>query len=1021
MDRFNSLFDSQFVYALGWTIVHSFWQSLLVFTLLAACLLVSQRSRPQTRYWLSMAALVCCLLISIKTFVYCYQDVVQASSILAQLQASLNITQDHSWWVATFTTINPWLDNIVLVWCVGFLVHIMLYGNDIILTQRLRHQSVSNLPEDWNKRLHDLAQKIGVSKHVSFMHSTMVKIPSVIGHFKPVILLPLGILTQLPSAQIEAIVLHELAHIKRHDYLINILQSLVKVLFFYNPFVLAISKKIDIERENICDDLAVKACGDPLIFANSLSQFADVTPISQSAMAANKDKYLLLARVKRLFSTQGKLSTSSERIIALFCAGLLGLTLNVNANSQPTQLTFKPTSNQTTPLPEITEQKVQAVIIEENPVAVEPLLLETPVSNNFDKVRNDAKTAIIAKPAKISKSEIEATPPVNATQKFIPLAEVTNTPNKEREVAVQVAIKPQTDTILLAQQKTKPATSVALDYVDSKSKAEAIKVSDNLQNNKEPKGRVYAETPKFNMFSLESPLVLENIDQLIFAPISTSETQLSSRTANGKRVSSQYFSELQNKQPRVFALDNTEQSTPSLSGLSASLIAQIRIKDVKMYNSRRKNYSSATWRLNTSEKTTGEQRKAENRRKDQNRYKSNPGPDSTDNSSSQNKNLFRHKLGSFPNITKNTFVWDVIVEVVFVDANTYEYAGYAIKHVRFDSRTLEPNKLNQARHSGSLTKAERNADIIKNAWDILIEEIQNDVYLVANAIKNKELELTSLAPSIDTPSIKDTPINRSLAQQYFRIEDSEFDEFVISSPNPIKDYKYASYAPILIDDVQLKSKHSGWKEHAANSLTHITGQTGLTYDLGNNELSSSLQASTGSEENLLVQIEVKSLDFYSRSTNRTYRNVLALRSSGSNYNRGDNAIGLSPSKDDVGGATVRKDTVAVTMPSAFDTKQYLRGQFEITILDPLTRQVLGYVTSETTIRPSHSAYRQLAEQIIAQNLGVQHEDILLLALFEKVKTHLHTELLRIQQGEMSFKPIQLSTEQANSLAENPLV
>jgi bla regulator protein BlaR1 len=79
MDSFNSLFDSQFIYALGWTIVHSFWQSLLVFTLLSVSLLLSKRSRPETRYGLSIVALVCCLLISVKTFVYCYQDVSQAS------------------------------------------------------------------------------------------------------------------------------------------------------------------------------------------------------------------------------------------------------------------------------------------------------------------------------------------------------------------------------------------------------------------------------------------------------------------------------------------------------------------------------------------------------------------------------------------------------------------------------------------------------------------------------------------------------------------------------------------------------------------------------------------------------------------------------------------------------------------------------------------------------------------------------------------------------------------------------
>jgi beta-lactamase regulating signal transducer with metallopeptidase domain len=1012
MDRFHSLFDSQFVYALGWTIVHSFWQSLLVFTLLGLSLLMSKRSRPEIRYWLSMAALVCCLLISIKTFIYCYHDVLQASNLLAQLQNTLDIAQNRNWWVTTFKTINPWLDNIVLVWCIGFFVHIVLYIYDIAVTQRLKHHFVSVVPSDWNKRLDALAQKIGVTKTVSFLHSSKVSIPSVIGHFKPVVLLPLGILTQLPQAQIEAIVLHELAHIKRHDYLINILQSLVKVLFFFNPFVLSICKKIDIERENICDDLAVKTCGDPLIFANSLSQFADVTPTTKSAMAASKDKYLLLARVKRLFSTQGKLSTSTERLIALLCAGLLGLTLNVNA--QQPQLALEPTTQKTAPLLQITAQNLQPAVIEATPIADDPLTLDTSASNSSDQVKNNTRTAIIAEPAKISKNKVEAATPIKATQKFIPLAEVKNTP--EKEVTVREAIKPQKDTVLLAQQKTEPSTSAAVDYVESKNNAKVTKVDDNLQKNAGPKGRVYAETPTFKVFSLESPLILENIDQLIFAPISTSETQLSSRVKNWKSIASQYFSELQNKQPRMIALGNLQHSTSSYSDMSASLIAQIRIKDVQMYDTRRINYQSASWRINSSSKTSGEQRKSENRRIDENRYKSNPGPETTQNASSKNENPPPKNLGLVSNDTQLKFAWDVAVEVILVHANSYEYAGYATKYVRLDSSILEPSEINKARHSGSNTKAERKADIIKNAWDILVEHIQNDVYQVASAIKNKELKLTSVAALMDKPSPKDTPAIRNLESQYLRVEDSEFEEFIISSIDSLDNFKQATYSPILTKQVELKSTQSAWKQRLNLALHHLSNQPEQIFRLPKRVPFKTDTSSAVSDQNLLVQIKFKEMELYSRAANRSYRSDSEL-ARGSNYNRGATAsgIGMSPSKDDVGGATVRK--ITSLKPSNFDTKLYLQGKFEITLLDSQTHQVLGHALSVNTVNPKHSEFKKVAKQIHDQNMEISREEMLIIALFEQVKTQLHKELQHIQHSEVSVETIQLTTEQAKSIAD----
>lgn len=1027
MDRFNSLFDSQFVYALGWTIVHSFWQSLLVFMLLGLCLLVSQRARPETRYWLSVAALICCLIISIKTFVYCYQDVVQASQLLAQLQTTLQISQFQGLWVTTFKTINPWLDTIVLLWCVGFIIQGLRYAYDIVRTHNLKRQSVSDLPSDWNKRLQALALKLGVTKTVFFKHSTKINVPSVIGHFKPIILLPLGILTQLPQAQIEAIVLHELAHIKRHDYLINIVLCLIKVLFFFNPLVLAISKKISIERENICDDLAVKACGDPLIFANSLSQFADITPVSQSAMAASKNKYLLLDRVKRLFPSHGNLSTTTERLIALVCAGLLGLTLNVNAKNQPVAVAFESTPMQLEPMNEETEQDTYPKTAGETPspnsVFIEP---DMPT----DDAENQAKgtNEIIVSSGSTDNLAVTVKPTEPTDQNNEPLPDsitVTSTFSEKSQ---------QETTVLLAQNNSSDASTAAHNYLESANKngkAAKTEVKESQEtkqtHQQQLTGRVYANTDKFSSFSLESPQALDNIDQIIFAPISTTDTQFYQGTWTLNNEFRQYFSEVQSQQPQIITLNNKAQASADFTGMNSSLIAQIRIKDVKLFN---------LWKgAKTGNSHTGGSRYYDTRtilqkRRDAQRVvnlqksQNSSNPDLDDINIPLYELLTAKRITSKTDLTETNLFLEVIAEIVFVDASNYEYAGYGLKKIWLDSANVEPDLLTLARHEGSptnsRTQSERNADIIKNMWDILISHLQNDVYQVATAIKNKELELTLAAPLENLPT-KNTDIKRNLASQYFRIENSDFEEFIISSPDSLSDFKNATYSPIGSEQVQLISKVQEWKQRTTLVLSNLAKQAGQTYLVAKNVPSSPEQIEQINNQNLVVRIDVKAMERYSRSANRIYRNTSEYSSGGSNYNRGAVATGtgLSPTEDDVGGATPRKVTLA--MPNAFGTKQYLRGDFEITLLDPKTHQVLGHAKSVTAVTTSHSAYKKLAEQINAQNQNVSQEDLLLLALLEQVKTQLHSELLRIQHGDVSIKPIQLTTEQAKSLTDAPLI
>jgi hypothetical protein len=530
---------------------------------------------------------------------------------------------------------------------------------------------------------------------------------------------------------------------------------LIKVSFFFNPFVLAISESINVEREKICDDLADEACGDPLIFANSLSQFANVTSVSQSAMAANKDKYLLLERVKRLFPAQSKLSATTERLIALACAGLLGLHLNVNAKNQPAPAAFESTPIQKESINVMTEHETDS---DTNAKGPSSNTVFTKPNMSTDNAGNQTEGMDETSVASSTTDNLAMT--VQPTRRNV----------QNNEPLPEELVKRQT-TVLLAKNNSINAHNAARNYIESAhenvktAKTEVKQSQETTQTPQQLARSVYASTDKSSSFSLESPHALANIDQMIFAPISTNDTEFSVGARKWRNVVSQYFSEMQNQLPRVVTFNSKEQATADFTGMNTSLIAQIRIKDIKLVGAARKGIRTniySRWRNSKSGNSRTMATKWRDSRRVDNVQKTQRSPNLSNtpglsdiNINSPIQSLETTKaLHSRADLAKAKFVLEVIAEVVFVDATSYEYIGVGIKKIWLKSSNLEPSLLTLARDeegsSNSRTKAYVNADIIKNAWDILISHIQNDVYQVATTIKNQELELYSSAPEVES-------------------------------------------------------------------------------------------------------------------------------------------------------------------------------------------------------------------------------------------------------------------------------
>ena len=179
----------------------------------------------------------------------------------------------------------------------------------------------------------------------------MVRIPMVVGCLKPVVLLPAGVVTGLPMQQIETILVHELGHIYRRDYLINIFQSVMEVLFFFNPVIWWISRSIRIERENICDDMTLAYCGDSLTYAKALASLQDIEQdIAVVATAFTGKKDQLLNRICRIIGKPHFKPGFPEGLIPAVIILAIALTISSSAaiSSKPDDKVIKPSSTYNT-------------------------------------------------------------------------------------------------------------------------------------------------------------------------------------------------------------------------------------------------------------------------------------------------------------------------------------------------------------------------------------------------------------------------------------------------------------------------------------------------------------------------------------------------------------------------------------------------------------------------------------------------------------------------------------------------
>lgn len=290
---------------LGMTLLHFLWQGAIIVSIYAAARRWGARTLGANgRYFLACAAFTAMAIAPVVTWMLLHGPTPESVAVTfaAPLSAarteparsiSLSLPAD-----AARTVPGPFLVWVVVFWLTGASVFSLRLLCGWIVAERLRSRMVRPASVEWQRILDRLKTRICVSRPVRLLVSGRVQAPAAMGWLRPIVLVPLGALAGLPAAQMEALLLHELAHIRRHDYLVHILQSAVEAVFFYHPAVWWISGHMRAERELCCDDIAVSITGDAVVYARALAEFDSARWVQPTVMAANGGS--LADRIARL-------------------------------------------------------------------------------------------------------------------------------------------------------------------------------------------------------------------------------------------------------------------------------------------------------------------------------------------------------------------------------------------------------------------------------------------------------------------------------------------------------------------------------------------------------------------------------------------------------------------------------------------------------------------------------------------------------------------------------------------------
>ncbi|MDQ3015499.1 MAG: M48 family metalloprotease [Bacteroidota bacterium] len=321
--------------ALGWTFVHSLWQIAIIGLVLFIILRLIPGSKAHARYTISTFALWLIVISGLSTFILMLPEKTSVTEYSGQI---VWLTETQS---ASFTDrISVWLESrmpiMLTVWIGGVMLLMIRLAFSMGWVRHMRTTSV--VSSDIQHTINTIVNRLHLKVRPITSESRLVQSPVTIGHLKPLILFPIGIINQLTPQEVEAILTHELAHIVRRDYLSNLIQSFIETLFYYHPITWWISRMVRTERENRADDLAISWCGNQLGYVKALMTVEEMQIERSTSLAIGfaSHKGAMLARIQRILHIPYKNHNQMEKTVLLSLCSLcfLAFTFTSHTNTE---------------------------------------------------------------------------------------------------------------------------------------------------------------------------------------------------------------------------------------------------------------------------------------------------------------------------------------------------------------------------------------------------------------------------------------------------------------------------------------------------------------------------------------------------------------------------------------------------------------------------------------------------------------------------------------------------------------
>jgi beta-lactamase regulating signal transducer with metallopeptidase domain len=520
--------QSAFLQAIGWATLNSFWQMALLWCIY---LLASQffTFTAGKKYWLSVTAITTGFFWFVGTFLVYFH-----SGTIYSLPFFTHHLTDASGWLPVFLTAASFTYLFLLI------IPILRLVINWRWVQVLKKKGLQKAHVHYKLFVRKVSAQLGIRRPVQLNLSALVKSPVMIGFFKPVILLPVACLNHLSLQQVEAILLHELSHIRRYDYLVNIFIHIAHTFLYFNPFVKFFIRIAESERENCCDQTVLQFGYDKAGYASALLTLEKTSAQVPLLMLNATGKKHLLSRIEKIAGIEQKPVFSINHFASLALALLCVFAVNtiINNGKQKSSARLEASNNLTSPFYYLSEENNQA----EGNNKKKP---ELPVASGHKSKGSGQNKTIVFEKTKIVIHKEAATP-------------LTDEPEV---VAVHLN---EADAALTAQQKeqVKAAVETTKKIVSSVTWKEVeTSIADGMTNEEKEIARqqYHQEVNTINWKNLEA-MLKANYKQIDWTKVNAS---LSQAAANARLENLQDFYEQLAKQIEK-AQSQSQSSTPSL-------------------------------------------------------------------------------------------------------------------------------------------------------------------------------------------------------------------------------------------------------------------------------------------------------------------------------------------------------------------------------------------------------------------------------------------------------------------------